>query len=173
MKFPLYEINLVVELSALEFADLFGQSWKCYPYIFMYDECILRNRLRDFWKEIVCLHQQAENLRVTNISQALLDNLEGLDLKNIGIPSLNEIKKEFYSDDGILYSYFHQDRSFSEISFYLDYLIERDCYGQQLFYFDCCTQKYPYLLSGSEIKINGQLILYGIPINISLTYIIT
>ena len=168
LDFPLYAIDIQIPLSKTDFVCLFGQTWDCdisSPYMWIYDEDILLCKLQKFWKY---------NYRIA--ADQFYQQFNDLQLKNICI-SYSKLEQEFKSLDGILYKYFHEfsesqtkEKGYKQISYYLDDLINRDYYTEQLFYYSKCLQIYPNLTNGSNIKLYGRVIIFDIPFDLSFNY---
>lgn len=166
--FPVFSIDLFVEMTPSEFACLFGQIWKCYPQYFFYDKNILLCNLRKFWT--FCKNKEL----IDSVSNSFVNQYNDLSLDST--VSYQNVYSEFIAENGIFYDYFHErhedgfEEGYSQISYELDVLINRECFKKQLFYYDCCTRNFPNLVIGSKISLKGRIIINKIPVDVTLHY---
>lgn len=149
-----YNINLTIELSKKEFACIFGQTWCCNSFLWLYNNELLLCKLKKIFEK-----------RYINLSEQFLEQFAINDI----IPNIELLKNAFYPGDGIFYKYFVKD-AYKDIGYLLDNEINRKCFYKQLFYYSKCLQNYPNLSNDFYILLVGKLLIFNRKISISLKY---
>lgn len=162
-QFDYYTINLYVLLDKHQFVCIFGQTWdKCESSTFVYDQDLLLCRLREFWKE--CFFNTTF---IYTLSKSFIDQFDKFDINK---KIKEDFYKEFFSEKGLLYRYFHEDIGYYEIAMDLDLLITRCDYFSQLFYYHFCTDMYPNLPIDFKITLMGLFFIDSLPLRVNLIY---
>lgn len=152
-----YNINLELKLTKKEFICIFGQHWCCYnknPYLWLYNE-----------KQLYCNLKKLFKKKYKYLTEQFLKQFH---IKDI-IPNIDLLYESFLPNGGIFYTYFVKN-VYKDISYLLDMQINRECFKEQLFYYDNCLNYYPNFKDKFYILLVGKLIIFNTKVSISLKY---